>query len=142
MLPRYGPDVDKYTDELSLIMESFKKFDDPIAVYRVRNKFSAMHSILRRKHKDRSHLLVQVAMCLFKQHLKKYDLEFKSSKKITHNLTDHAFTRALQRLYGIDIDKLKDYVVADIQSNREFELIRATDSETIVTILKKASNVS
>lgn len=54
--------------------------------------------------------------------------------KSNHLLSDHGFCRSLERIYGVNVDKLKDMVVNDMLNNREYRFVG--NEEKIFTVLK------
>lgn len=93
---------------------------------------------LQRKCPDRIKPLPQMAIFYLKNRfLSDIQKMQEAGEKSRHPiLTDHAFVRSLERLYGIDVMALKDHVLTDIRANRTFEKITA-DTGQIITVFKK-----
>lgn len=131
-----GKMVAKYGAEIEKVVRSY-----------VTKDLETMHRINKKLHKytmelpNKYRVLVQLAQCVLREEYVKYsqnqaEISELCSKK--HILTDHAFVRGLERIYGINVLRLKDYVLHDIYSKREFEPVTLEDGQ-IITIMKKAS---
>lgn len=58
-----------------------------------------------------------------------------SKRSDQHLMSDHAFMRALERVYNIDIGKLKELVMQDISDNKNFDFVGKEG--ILITILPK-----
>lgn len=81
--------------------------------------------------------VVQYVQYFLNQEVKRHIPEYKTRRDSVHILTDHATIRSMERMYGIDIPKLKDYILNDLMQNRNFEPVRCLDTNQVITILRK-----
>jgi len=87
------------------------------------------------RHKE----VIALALFLLKRRAYEQTSPLNAEPPDHHALTDHAFVRALQRVYGCNIPALKDFVLKDLLSKKQFEPIYSDDAAKIVTILARAA---
>jgi hypothetical protein len=131
--PIFIPQITRHRAAILAMVTDSPVTKDLQRFYRVKARLGKLEATLSRKNA----VIVQYVQYFLNQEVKRHIPEHKTKRDSAHMLTDHATLRSMERMYGIDIIKLKDYILNDLIQDRNFELVRSIETNQVITILRK-----
>jgi len=124
-----------YAMHVEKILPLIKTIEDKdiIQVIRIRKRLQELAQTLPSKKRPLVYSVCHFINRISKSKSDKFSSQESDPKR--HKLSDHALCRALERVYGWDMNSIKDHVLVDVMNNEKFECIGNTD--VIMTVMKK-----